>query len=82
MKTLFTITFVLDRPVTRTNALGEIWGFAYDLRDNRIRSTKPDGVEITASYDGLSRLTGLVGDAGFGGFGGVSAGAVTRGSLH
>ena len=37
----------LDRPIARTNPKGEQWDFAYDLRDNRISATKPDGVELT-----------------------------------
>ena len=51
----------LDRPIARTNPKGEQWDFIYDLRDNVISATKPDGVELTSTYDGLSRLTRIVG---------------------
>ena len=45
----------LNRRATRTNPLGQTMAMGYDGRDNLVRLTREDGVEETATYDGLSR---------------------------
>ncbi|MEP4627159.1 MAG: collagen-binding domain-containing protein [Tateyamaria sp.] len=57
--TLYTFD-TLDRVLLRTNPIGEAITFTYDARGNLASLTRQDGVGETATYDGLSRRTGVI----------------------
>ncbi|MEU2117639.1 ricin-type beta-trefoil lectin domain protein [Streptomyces sp. NPDC016459] len=52
------LTSTLDgQPLTRKDAVGNVWSYAYDQRGRQVSASDPDTGTTTQTYDGASRLS-------------------------